>query len=54
MDALERHSLGHGLGGEEGAKRGPEPRDIMYILFLLIFLQYGKAGEFWALVPPVF
>ena len=41
---------GHRPGGDEGARSSPGLREIMYILFLLIFLQPGRAEELWALV----
>jgi len=50
MGAPERFLPGHRPGGK-GAWRGPGQGDVIYILCLWIFLQFGRSDELWALVP---
>ena len=50
IGVLERCLPGHGPDNDEGARR-PGPRDMMYILFLLILLQLWRTIELQALVP---
>lgn len=51
MGTLKRCSSNHRPGSDDEARRRPGCGDIMYALCLLIFLQPGRTGELWTLVP---